>query len=156
LPGMRERTISCYAFTKAYSMDGWRIGYAVADEALMPALLSVTMNDVTHVNVFVQEGALAAVTGPQEPMLAMVAADQRKRDIVVEALNRIPGITCKAPQGAIYAFPDISATGMASADLARAILRDVHVVTEAGGFYGPAGDRHLRICFGSESHERLV
>lgn len=156
LPGMRERTISCYAFTKAYSMDGWRIGYVVADKALMPALLSVTMNDVTHVNVFVQEGALAAVTGPQEPMLAMVAADQRKRDIVVEALNRIPGITCKAPQGAIYAFPDISATGMASADLARAILRDVHVVTEAGGFYGPAGDRHLRICFGSESHERLV
>lgn len=156
LPGMRERTISCYAFTKAYSMDGWRIGYVVADKALMPALLSVTMNDVTHVNVFVQEGALAAVTGPQESMLAMVAADQRKRDIVVEALNRIPGITCEAPQGAIYAFPDISATGMVSADLARAILRDVHVVTEAGGFYGPAGDRHLRVCFGSESQERLV
>jgi aspartate aminotransferase len=155
-PGMRERTISCYAFTKAYSMDGWRIGYVVADKALMPALLSVTMNDVTHVNVFVQEGALAAVAGPQDAMLAMVATDQKKRDLVVAALNSMRNVSCRAPQGSIYAFADISATGMASTDLARAILKEVHVVTEAGGFYGPLGDGHLRVCFGSESEERLV
>jgi aspartate aminotransferase len=154
-PGMRERTISCYAFTKAYSMDGWRIGYVVADKALMPALLSVTMNDVTHVNVFVQEGALAAVAGPQDAMLAMVATDQKKRDLVA-ALNSMRNVSCRAPQGSIYAFADISATGMASTDLARAILKEVHVVTEAGGFYGPLGDGHLRVCFGSESEERLV
>src|SRR5690606_24446791 len=79
LPGTRERTISGYAFTHDYSMDGWRVGYVGADAALVAALLPGTRNDVTRVNVFVQEGALAAVTGPQEPMLAMVAADQRKR-----------------------------------------------------------------------------
>lgn len=155
-PGMRERTISCYAFTKAYSMDGWRIGYVVADKALMPALLSVTMNDVTHVNVFVQEGALAAVAGPQDAMLGMVATDKKKRDMVVAALNTMRNVSCKAPQGSIYAFADISATGMMSDALARAILKEVHVVTEAGGFYGPLGDGHLRVCFGSESEERLV
>jgi aspartate aminotransferase len=156
LEGMRERTITCFAFTKAYSMDGWRIGYAVADRALMPALLSVTMNDVTHVNVFVQEGARAAVEGPQDCLAALVEADRRKRDLVVAALNRLPGVRCDAPQGTIYAFPDISATGWTSDDLARAILRDAHVVVESGRFYGPAGEGRLRVCFGSESEDRIA
>src|SRR5690606_3383949 len=128
LPGMRERTITCFAFTKAYSMDGWRIGYLHADKALMPALLSVTMNDVTHVNVFVQEGALAAVEGPQDCLREMMAADARKRDIVVQALNQMRNVTCEAPEATIYAFPDISRTGRTSDELARAILKEAHVV----------------------------
>ncbi|MBB5685993.1 pyridoxal phosphate-dependent aminotransferase [Sphingobium boeckii] len=156
LPGMRERTITCFAFTKAYSMDGWRIGYVVADARLMPAIMRITMTDVTHVNVFIQEGALAAVTGPQDTMHAMVEADRRKRDIVVQALNQMPGVTCAEPEATIYAFPNISGTGMKSAALATAILHEAHVVTEAGGFYGPLGDDHLRVCFGSESEERIV
>lgn len=156
LPGMRARTISCFAFTKAYSMDGWRIGYLAADRALMPALMRMTMTDVTHVNVFVQEGALAAVTGPQAPMHAMVEADRRKRDIVVAALNAMPGVTCRVPEATIYAFPDITGTGRSSNDLAMMILDAAHVVTEAGSFYGPAGEGHLRVCFGSVSEARLV
>jgi len=156
LPGMRERTITCFAFTKAYSMDGWRIGYLTADAKLMPAILRIAMTDVTHVNVFIQEGARAAVTGPQEPMQAMVEADRRKRDVVVRALNQMPGVTCREPEGTIYAFPDISGTGRSSTELAMAILQEAHVVTEAGAFYGPLGDKHLRVCFGSESEERIV
>lgn len=155
LPGMRERTITCFAFTKAYSMDGWRVGYLCADAKLIPAILRIIMTDVTHVNVFVQEGAHAAVAGPQEPMQAMVDADRRKRDIVVRALNQMPGVTCRAPEGSIYAFPDIRGTGRSSADLSTAILHEAHVVTEAGCFYGPGGEGHLRICFGSESEERV-
>lgn len=156
LPGMRERTITCFAFTKAYSMDGWRVGYLTADARLMPALLRIAMTDVTHVNVFVQEGALAAVTGPQDAMQAMVEADRRKRDIVVQALNQMPGVTCREPEGTIYAFPDIRGTGRSSNELAMAILNEAHVVTEAGSFYGPSGEGHLRICFGSESEARIV
>ncbi len=156
LPGMRERTITCFAFTKAYSMDGWRIGYLAADKALIPAMLSVIMNDVTHVNVFVQEGARAAVEGSQEPMRAMVEADKRKRDIVVQALNQMPGVVCPTPEATIYAFPDITATGKSAHELAHVIMNEAHVVTEAGSFYGPAGEGHLRICFGSVSEERLV
>lgn len=156
LPGMRERTITCFAFTKAYSMDGWRIGYLAADRALMPALLRITMTDVTHVNVFVQEGALAAVAGPQAPMHAIVDTDRVKRDIVVQALNQMPGVTCAMPEGTIYAFPDISGTGLDSQTLAGRILEEAHVVVESGSFYGPAGEGHLRICFGSESKERII
>jgi aspartate aminotransferase len=156
LPGMRDRTITCFAFTKAYSMDGWRIGYLTADAKLMPAILRIAMTDVTHVNVFVQEGAMAAVTGPQDAMQAMVDTDRRKRDIVVQALNQMPGVTCREPEGTIYAFPDISGTGRTSDELAMAILHEAHVVTESGSFYGPSGEGHLRVCFGSESEERIV
>ncbi|MHB9881184.1 pyridoxal phosphate-dependent aminotransferase [Pacificimonas sp. ICDLI1SI03] len=156
LPRMRERTITCFAFTKAYSMDGWRIGYLTADARLMPAILRITMTDVTHVNVFVQEGARAAVEGPQDAMRAMVEADRRKRDIVVQALNQMPGVICAEPEGTIYAFPDISGTGWASDDLATAILTEAHVVVESGSFYGAAGEGHLRVCFGSESEARVT
>lgn len=156
LPGMRDRTITCFAFTKAYSMDGWRIGYLTADAKLMPAILRIAMTDVTHVNVFIQEGARAAVEGPQDAMLGMVEADRRKRDIVVQALNQMPGVTCVAPQGTIYAFPDISGTGRSSQDLAMKILHEAHVVVESGSFYGPAGEGHLRVCFGSESEARVA
>ena len=156
LPGMRERTITCFAFTKAYSMDGWRIGYLTADAALMPAILRIAMTDVTHVNVFVQEGARAAVEGPQDAMHALVEADRRKRDIVVQALNQMPGVTCAEPEGTIYAFPDISGTGKSSSDLAMAILKEAHVVVESGSFYGPSGEGYLRVCFGSESEARVT
>ena len=156
LPGMRARTITCFAFTKAYSMDGWRVGYLTADAALMPAIQRIAVTDVTHVNVFVQEGARAAVEGPQEPMLAMVQADRRKRDIVVQALNQMPGVTCAEPQGTIYAFPDISGTGRSSQELATTLLHEAHVVVESGSFYGPGGEGHLRVCFGSESEGRIA
>lgn len=156
LPGMRERTISCYAFTKAYSMDGWRIGYLAADARLMPALLRIAMTEVTHVNVFVQEGARAAVEGPQDAMQAIVEADRRKRDIVVQALNQMPGVSCAEPEGTIYAFPDITGTGFRSQDLAMRILKEAHVVVESGAFYGPSGEGHLRVCFGSVSEARVA
>ena len=156
LPGMRDRTITCFAFTKAYSMDGWRIGYLTADAALMPAIMRMTMTDVTHVNVFVQEGARAAVEGPQAAMQAIVDADRRKRDIVVSALNQMPGVRCAAPQGTIYALPDITATGLTSQEVARGLLQKAHVVVESGSFYGPSGEGHIRISFGSESEERIV
>jgi aspartate aminotransferase len=155
LPGMADRTISLFAFTKAYAMDGWRIGCAVASQPLVDAMLKITMNDVTHVNSFIQYGALEAVTGGADAVAAMVADDRAKRDLVVGRLNQMPGVTCAAPAGTIYAFPDISGTGCRSQELAEAILHQAHVVVEAGSFYGPAGDGHLRVCFGSVDTERL-
>jgi len=155
LPGMAERTISLYAFTKAYAMDGWRLGYTAASPALTEAMLKISTNMVTHVNTFIQYGALAAITDGTPEMEAMVAEDRRKRDIVVRALNQMPGIKCALPEGTIYAFPDISGTGRGSQQLAEELLAHAHVVVEAGGFYGAAGDRHLRVCFGAESVERI-
>jgi aspartate aminotransferase len=155
LPGMRERTVTMFAFTKAYSMDGWRLGYIAADASLMPGLMKITANEVTHVNTFIQYGALAAVTGPASVVGALIADDYRKRNLVVQRLNQIPGIICPAPEGTIYAFPDISATGMSAQAAADAILDQAHVVVEAGSFYGGLGDSHLRICFGSQDYDRL-
>ncbi|MCA8896386.1 MAG: pyridoxal phosphate-dependent aminotransferase, partial [Amphiplicatus sp.] len=155
LPGMRERTFSLFAFTKAYAMDGWRIGYIAADARYMPAILKITMNDVAHVNVFIQEGARTALEGPQDIIREMLDDDKRRRDLVVSRMNQMSGVTCATPEGTIYAYPDISATGPSSAKVADEILEQCHVVTEAGSFYGPSGDGHLRICFGAEPYERL-
>lgn len=155
LPGMRERTVTMFAFTKAYSMDGWRLGYLAADASLMSGLMKITANEVTHVNTFIQYGALAAVTGPASVVEALISDDHRKRNLVVQRLNQMPGIVCPAPEGTIYAFPDISATGMSAQAAADALLEQAHVVVEAGSFYGGIGDSHLRICFGSQDVDRL-
>jgi len=155
LDGMAERTISMFAFTKSHAMDGWRIGYIAAPSWLMPGLLKITMNDVTHVNTFIQEGAYVAVTGSRTELDALVADDRRKRDLVVGRLNQMPGIRCALPEGTSYAFPDIRETGIPSQTLADMILEKTDVVVEAGSFYGPAGEGHLRVCFGTETIERL-
>ncbi len=155
LPGMAERTFSLFAFTKAYAMDGWRIGYVVAHEKFIPAILKITMNDVAHVNVFIQEGAREALEGPQDRIAAMVDEDKRRRDLVVRRMNQMSGVICDVPEGTIYAFPDISATGKNAQTVADEILEKCHVVTEAGTFYGAAGEGRLRVCFGAEPYERI-
>jgi len=153
LPGMRDRTFSCHAFTKAFAMDGWRLGYVACKQEFIPAILKISVNDVSHVNVFIQHGAHAAITGPQDCLVEMVAEDDRRRKLVCRRLNEIEGIVCPAPQGSIYTFPDVSAIGRSSQQIAEEILAETHVVTEAGVFYGPAGEGHLRICFGAEPYE---
>ena len=155
LPGMWERTITHFAFTKAYAMDGWRMGYAVAPKRFIDAMLKISKNDIAHVNVFIQEGGRAAVSGSQDAVAEMVAEDCRRRDLIVERLNAMPGVRCPAPEGSIYAFPDISATGWESGPLARELLKQTRVVVEEGTFYGAEGEGHLRICFGAEPYERL-
>lgn len=155
LPGMAERTVSLFAFTKSFAMDGWRLGYLAAPDWLMPGLLKITANDVTHVNSFIQDGALAAITGPEDVLAELVHDDRIKRDLVVQRMNQMPGVRCALPEGTIYAFPDITGTGLRSQALAERILVEAGVVVEAGSFYGAAGDGHLRICFGSQSLARL-
>jgi len=155
LPGMHERTVTLFAFTKAYAMDGWRIGYIAADRRFIGPLLKITTNDATHVNTFIQYGALAAVTGPVQPMRDMVDRDRQRRDLVVARLNQMPGVRCVLPEGTIYAFPDIRGTGLNSQDAALRLLDETGVVVEAGSFYGPAGEGYLRLCFGSEPAHRL-
>lgn len=155
LPGMWERTFSMFALTKAYAMDGWRIGYVVCSSRFMPALLQITVNDATHVNVFIQHGAREAIAGPQDFFDAMLAEDDRRRRLVCDRLNAINGIVCPLPEGTIYAFPNVQAFSRSSAELANDLLQGTGVVIEDGGFYGAAGEGHLRVCFGSEPYEVL-
>ena len=155
LDGMAERTISLFAFTKSFAMDGWRLGYLAAPAWAMPGLLKITANDATHVNTFIQAGALAAVTGPPTVLDGLVAEDRAKRDLVVQRLNQMPGLRCPLPEGTIYAFPDISELGLPSQILAERLLEETGVAVEAGSFYGEGGEGHIRVCFGSVSTERL-
>lgn len=148
LPGMKERTISMFAFTKSHAMDGWRLGYIAADQSLIGPMMKITTNEVTHVNTFVQYGALAAVTGDPLVLANMVARDATRRDLVVGRLNQMPGVECAPVEGTIYAFPDITATGLTSQACADRLLAETSVVVEAGSFYGAAGEGHLRVCFG--------
>ena len=150
LSGMAERTISLYAFTKSYAMDGWRLGYATAAPDILDAMMKVTANDVTHVNTFAQYGALAAIAGDPAVLRGMVDDERAKRDFLVAALNRMPGVACSLPEGSIYAFADIRATGLDSQTLADRLLAEVQVVVESGAFYGARGEGFLRICFGSQ------
>ena len=155
LPGMAERTVSLFAFTKSFSMDGWRIGYLAAPKAAVGAILKITANDVTHVNTFIQEGALAALTGDPAVLAELIAEDRRKRDRLVTRLNQIAGVKCPWPQGTIYAFPDVSALGIKSQEFAERLMDDTGVVVEAGSFYGATGEGRLRICFGSLSYAAI-
>ena len=155
LPGMKERTFTMFAFTKAYAMDGWRMGYIAADKKFMPAILKITMNDIAHLNTFIQEGGYAAIKGSQNCVREMVNEDKRRGDLVVRRMNAMPGVSCNAPEGTIYAFPDVSATGLPSQQIADELLEQAHVVVEAGTFYGENGEGHLRVCFGAEPIERI-
>jgi aspartate aminotransferase len=152
---MRDRTISTFAFTKAYAMDGWRLGYVAAKKEFVDGVYKIVLNETTHPNVFAQEGARAAVVGSQECVQEMVEEDRRRRDLVHERLNGMPKVRCHEPQATIYAFPDFGAWGKPSTELAEELLKETHVATEAGTFYGASGEGHLRICFGSEPYERL-
>jgi len=136
-------------------MDGWRIGYAAAEPRFIQELMRVTLNETTHPCVFAQEGAREAAAGPQDCVRDMLAEDQHRRDLVCARLNAMPNVHCHVPEGSIYAFPDFSRYGLPSEELAMIFLREAHVATEAGSFYGPSGEGHLRICFGAAGYERL-
>lgn len=155
LPGMAERTVTLFAFTKSYAMDGWRIGYLAAPKAAIGAILKITANDVTHVNTFIQEGALVALTGDPAVLAELIADDRTKRDRVVTRLNQISGVACPWPQGTIYAFPDVSQLGLSAQSLAERLMDEAGVVVEAGSFYGPAGEGRLRLCFGALSLDEI-
>ncbi|GGF35100.1 aminotransferase [Youhaiella tibetensis] len=155
LEGMSDRTVSMYAFTKSHAMDGWRVGYLTAPRWLLPALMKVSTNDITHVNTFVQYGAKAAIEGPQEVLEHLLAEDREKRDFTVASLNQMPGVRCASPQAATFAFPDVSSLGIPSQELAERILDQAGVAVEAGSFHGHAGEGHLRISFGSVSMPEL-
>jgi aspartate aminotransferase len=153
LPGMRERTVTVNGFSKAYAMTGWRLGYAAAPAPFAAAMLKVHEHTVTTATSFAQVGAVAALRGPQEPIREMVEEFARRREIVVDGLNSLPGVRCAPPEGAFYAFPDVSGTGLSGTELARLLLRHGVAVTPGAGF-GAAWDTHIRISFAT-SEERI-
>jgi aspartate aminotransferase len=147
LPGMKERTIIVDGFSKTYSMTGWRLGFGIMPRDLaarVDLLLTHSIGSTAH---FTQFAGLEAVTGPQEMVDVMVAEYQRRRNIIVDGLNAVPGFSCQKPQGAFYAFPNIRKTGMSSTDLANLILEKAGVALLPGSSFGDCGDGYLRLSY---------
>ncbi len=147
LPGMAERTIVLDGFSKTFAMTGWRLGYAVVPPSLIKVYGQLIINTVSGAPTFAQVGAVAALTGPQDDVDAMVAEFHARRDLVVDGLNAIPGIECRRPLGAFYAFPSIAGTGLSGHDLAERLLEEAGVCVLPGSAFGVFGDDHIRISY---------
>ncbi len=145
--GMRERTILLDGFSKAYSMTGWRLGYGVMPKDAAEHLARLMVNSNSCTANFVQRAGIAALRGPQDSVDRMVAEFRRRRDVIVDGLNSVPGFSCRRPDGAFYVFPDVTGTGMRSADLANRLLYDAGVACLAGTCFGANGEGYLRFSF---------
>ncbi|MDQ2764406.1 MAG: pyridoxal phosphate-dependent aminotransferase, partial [Pseudomonadota bacterium] len=153
LTGMRERTVTINGFSKAYAMTGWRLGYAAAPAPFVAQMLKVHEHSVTTATSFVQAGGTAALNGSHVPIRDMVAEFARRRTLIVDGLNQLPGFRCSPPDGAFYVFPDITGTGFSGTELTRLLLDHGVVVTPGIGF-GAAWDNHVRLSYAT-SEERI-
>lgn len=153
LDGMPERTVIVNGFSKTYSMDGWRLGWTVASPELTQHLLKVRQYTTVCVNTFIQHGAAEALSGDQRCVDDMVQAFVKRRQIIVDGLKGIDGVTLAEPMGAFYAFPDIRRFGKSSAEVAEYLLREHGIATVSGSVFGAAGEGHLRIAYSCSTDE---
>jgi aspartate/methionine/tyrosine aminotransferase len=155
LPGMADRTIVLDGFSKTFAMTGWRLGYAIVPQSLVKTYGTLIINTISCAPTFAQVGAVEALRGPQSPVEEMVAEFKVRRDLVVDGLNEIPGVSCLRPHGAFYVFPDISGTGLTGAELADRLLHEAGVCVLAGTAFGGIGTGHVRISY-ANSRENLT
>ena len=146
-PGMRERTVLLDGLSKSYAMTGWRVGYGVFPEELAEPVTRLMTNSVSCTAAFVQMAAVLALQAPQDSVHEMVAEFQARRDVLVEGLNAISNISCAMPQGAFYAFPNITATGLSSQEFETGALQEAGVSLLSGTAFGSYGEGYVRISF---------
>ncbi len=147
LPGMAERTIICDGFSKTYAMTGWRLGFGIMPEALAERVELLLTHSVGCTASFTQIAGLAAIHDAQDQVEQVVETYRRRRDVLVAGLNAIPGVRCRTPQGAFYAFPNVSALGKRAAWLADYLLDEAGVALLPGTSFGANGEGYLRLCF---------
>ncbi|MFQ5881640.1 MAG: pyridoxal phosphate-dependent aminotransferase [Candidatus Methylomirabilales bacterium] len=153
LPGMKSRTILLDGFSKSYAMTGWRLGYGVMPVPLAEQVAKLMVNSNSCTATFVQKAGVAALTGDQSPSYQMVGAFHRRRDLLVAGLNRIPGIRCRPPAGAFYAFPNVDAFGHPAQAIADHLLEDGGVACLPGTAFGPGGEGYLRLSYAAAEIE---
>jgi aspartate/methionine/tyrosine aminotransferase len=155
LPGMAERTITLDGFSKTFAMTGWRLGYGIVPEWLQPSFSRLVINSVSCTNAFAQAGAIAALTGPQDEPMRFRNEFIARRQLIVDGLNAIDGVSCVMPHGAFYAFPNVSAFGRSSAEVADHLLYDAGVCGLAGTSFGKHGEGYLRFSY-ANSRENIA
>lgn len=146
LPGMAERTITCFTFSKTYAMTGWRGGYAVAHEPFMTALRKIVLYSTNGVPTFVQHAMLQALSTPESEIAFRRAEYRKRRDLLVSGLNEV-GLECPPPAGAFYAFPSAERIHKNSRTAAQILLDKAHIATIPGSVFGAQGEGHLRFGY---------
>ena len=161
-PGMRERTLIIDGFSKSFAMTGWRLGYTVAPPEVVEALALMAVNTYTCTAEFTQYAAIDALRDREGNTPRMVAEFARRREQFAHDLNRIPGFHCQPPEGAFYAWVDITGTGMSAEEICRILLEDAGVAAIPGAAFGEAGKDFVRFSFASstqtlhEAAERIM
>ena len=154
-PEIRDRLILLDGWSKTYAMTGWRMGYSIWPKPLGDMARKLAVNSYSCVNAPAQWAGLAALTGPQDAVHAMVAEFDKRRRIVVEGLNRLPGVSAATPKGAFYAFPNISKTGWKAKPLASALLEEAGVATIGGPDFGVHGEGYIRLSYANSAENIL-
>lgn len=147
IDGMADRTILLDGWSKTFAMTGWRLGFGVFPPALVEPVCRLVINSVSCTSAFSQRAAIAALTGPWQPVEQMVAEFRRRRDVIVAGLNAIDGITCLPPQGAFYVFPSVRAFGIPAQRIAEHLLARAGVAALSGTAFGRYGEGHLRFSY---------
>jgi aspartate/methionine/tyrosine aminotransferase len=143
--GMKDLTILLDGFSKTYAMTGWRLGYAAMQPDLAAQIAKLQTNSNSCTTTFVQVAGMAAYDGPQDESEAMMAAFEERRDVMVDGLNQLPGVSCLSPGGAFYVFPNVTETGIDSQELASRCLEEAGVAVLSGTAFGKYGDGYLRL-----------
>jgi aspartate/methionine/tyrosine aminotransferase len=154
-PSIRDRLILLNGWSKTYAMTGWRLGYAIFPGKLYDYARKLAVNLHSCVNASAQFAGLAALTGPQDEVVKMIAEFDKRRKVVVDGLNRLPGVSCVVPKGAFYAFPNIKGTGWKAKDLASTLLNETGVVTIGGPDFGILGEGYLRLSYANSTENIL-
>lgn len=147
LPGMKEQTIILDGFSKTYAMTGWRLGYGILPLPLVERIARLAINTNSCAAAFTQMAGVEALSGSQAGADKMKAEFKGRRDVIVDGLNAIPGITCRKPLGAFYAFPNIRGLGKSSQEIADYILQEGGVAVLSGTDFGEHGEGHLRLSY---------
>jgi aspartate aminotransferase len=154
-PSIRDRLILLNGWSKTYAMTGWRLGYAVFPDKLYDYARKLAVNLHSCVNAPAQFAGLAALKGPQDEVIAMVAEFDKRRKVVVEGLNKLPGVSCATPKGAFYAFPNVSRTGWKAKALASSLLEDAGVAIIGGPDFGILGEGYVRLSYANSTENIL-
>jgi aspartate aminotransferase len=150
-PEIRDRLIYLDGASKTYAMTGWRLGWSVWPKPLYDAARKLCVNAHSCVNAATQWAGVAALNGSQDDARVMVAEFDRRRALVVEGLNRLPGVSCITPKGAFYAFPNVARTGWKAKALASTLLEEAGVATIGGPDFGVHGEGHIRLSYANSA-----
>ena len=150
-PEIRDRLIVLNGWSKTWAMTGWRLGWSIWPDGLIDKVRKLAVNCWSCVNAPSQFAGIAAIDGPQDAVGEMMAAFDKRRHIVVEKMNALPGVSCATPKGAFYAFPNVSETGWKAKKLASALLEDAGVALIGGPDFGILGEGYIRLSFANSA-----